>query len=70
MRVIRIRRTIVKKRNATRTGEGRSLRQCAHDFFATENQVEFVIEALVFATLLAMSTWPIVAAASAISRLL
>ena len=42
----------------------------ARDFFATENHIEFVIEALLFGTLLAISTWPIAAAASAISQLL
>jgi hypothetical protein len=46
------------------------LRQLAHDFFATENHIEFVIEALLFGALLAISMWPIAAAASAIGQLL
>jgi hypothetical protein len=70
MRVIRIRRTIVKKRNGIRPVEGRSLRKLTRDFFAKENQIEFAIEALLFGTLLAISTWPIAAVASAISQLL
>jgi hypothetical protein len=70
MRVIRIRRTIVKDRNGIRRVEGRSLRKLTRDFFAKENQIEFAIEALLFGTLLAISTWPIAAVASAISQLL
>jgi hypothetical protein len=65
MRVIKIRRTFRPE-----SQRDRSLRQLAHDFFATENHIEFVIEALLFGALLAISTWPIAAAASAISQLL
>jgi hypothetical protein len=39
-------------------------------FFATENHLEFAIEALLFRALLAISIWPIVAAAGAITELL
>ena len=70
MRVIRIRRTIVKERKVLGQGNGRSLRKLIQDFFASENHIEFAIEALFFGTLLAISTWPIVAAAFAISQLL
>jgi len=49
---------------------GRSLGQFARVFFAGENQIEFAIEALVFAALLAISAWPLLAAADAISELL
>jgi hypothetical protein len=65
MCVIKIKRTF---RSESR--RGRSLRQFAHDFFATENHIEFVIEALLFGALLAISMWPIAAAASAIGQLL
>jgi hypothetical protein len=70
MRAIRIRRTLTKSRNGTRSEKERSFRKMARDFFAIENQIEFVIEALLFGTLLAISTWPIAAVASAISQLL
>jgi len=66
MRVIKITRTS-SKNNKTRNR--RSIR-FARDFFATENQFEFAIEALAFGTLLAISAWPIVAAADAINRFL
>jgi len=42
----------------------------ARDFFAIENHWEFAIEALVFGALLAISAWPIVAAAEAINKFL
>lgn len=60
MRVIKLTRT---------KSSGRSVRKFARDFFASENHFEFAIEALVFGVLLAISAWPIVAAADAINRL-
>lgn len=64
MRVIKIQRTISKdSRNLP-------LRKFARDFFATENLVEFAMEAAAFGALLAISIWPIVAAADAINRFL
>ena len=67
MRVIKITRTISKDNTA---GNRRSIRQLARDFFAKENHWEFALEALVFGALLAISAWPIAAAANAINRLL
>jgi hypothetical protein len=64
MRVIRIKRTVARER--TTSTHRRSIRH----FFATENHFEFAIEALLFGALLAISAWPIVAAASAINGLL
>jgi hypothetical protein len=66
MRVIKIRRTVVQGNRANR----RSICHFARDFFAKENHWEFAIEALVFGALLALSAWPIVAAAAAINDLL
>jgi hypothetical protein len=65
MRVIKIQRKVTKDQIPRR-----SVRQFARDFFASENDLEFAIEALVFGTLLAISVWPIVAAADAINRFL
>jgi len=70
MRVIKITRTITKATNASRSEKERSFRKMVWNFFATENQIEFVIEALLFGTLLAILTWPIAAVASAIRQLL
>jgi hypothetical protein len=68
MRVIKIKRTVPREK--TTTMHRRSIRQFARDFFATENHLEFAIEALVFGALMAISAWPIVAAAGAIAGLL
>jgi len=70
MRVIKIQRTIGKDKKVTRSTARRSLGQFARVFFAGKNQIEFAIEALVFAALLAISAWPLLAAAGAISGLL
>jgi len=60
MRVITIKRTVSKKKSAGRF---------ARDFLSKENHIEFAIEALLFAVLLAISAWPIAQAAEAINRL-
>ena len=68
MRIIRIKR-VVSREKPTSTYR-RSIRRFARDFFAKENHLEFAIEALLFGALLAISAWPIVAAAGAINELL
>ncbi len=70
MSVITIKRNVFKRERAKTSSSRRSIRQFARDFFATENHLEFAIEALLFAVLLVISAGPIVAAASAISELL
>ena len=67
MRVIKVTRTVNKD---CKPGNRRSIRQFARDFFAKENHWDLAIEALLFGVLLAISTWPIVAAADAINQLL
>jgi len=68
MRVITIKRTVPKE--AKTSTRRRAISDFARDFFASENHREFAIEALLFAALLAISAWPIVAAAGAINDLL
>jgi hypothetical protein len=69
MRIITIKRTVLKEKQA-RTTKGRLILQFARDFFAGENHLEFAVEALLFGALLALSAWPIIVAAGAIDRLL
>jgi hypothetical protein len=69
MRVIRIKRTVFRGKQTT-TSTRRSFLQFARDFFASENHLEFALEALLFAALLAISAWPMIAAAGAINALL
>jgi len=69
MRGIKIQRTIRKDKKVTRATTPRSPGQFARAFFAGENHFDFAMEALVFAALLAISFWPIIAAAGAIHEL-
>ena len=70
MRVIKIKRTAFRGRKQTTKSSRRSFLQFARDFFASENHMQFAIEALVFGALLALAAWPIIVAASAIDQLL
>jgi hypothetical protein len=70
MNVITIKRTVAGP-GATKASTGhRSFHEITRNFFASENHWTFAIEALLFGALLAISAWPIVAAASAINGLL
>ena len=53
-----------KKTSITR----RSIRELARDYFARENRLEFVAEALFFVIIVAISAWPILAAAGALQE--
>jgi hypothetical protein len=68
MRIITIKRTVRKTKEAGTTKGRRLVLQFARDFFASENHLQFAIEALLFGALLALCTWPIIAAAGAISQ--
>jgi hypothetical protein len=46
----------------------RSFRELTRSYFASEKRWEFFIEALLFAIILALSAWPIVAAADALNQ--
>jgi ABC-type uncharacterized transport system fused permease/ATPase subunit len=48
----------------------RSFRQLSRSYFASEKSWEFVIEALLFAIIVAISTWPVFAAADALNQFL
>jgi hypothetical protein len=61
MRVITIKRRLRNRR---------SILRFARDFCAGENHLEFVIEVILFAALLTVSAFPIIAAAGAINQIL
>jgi len=48
MHLITIKRTVFRRERAKTPTSRRSIRQFARDFFATENHLEFAIEALLF----------------------
>lgn len=68
MRVITIQRTVSKTKRS-RTIRGGFILRFGRDFFASENHLQFAIEALLFGALLALCAWPMIAAAAAISQL-
>ncbi len=70
MYLITIKRTISKARATKESTNRQSFRELTKNFFASENYWSFAIEALLFGALLAISAWPIVSAAGAISGLL
>jgi hypothetical protein len=70
MNAITVKRTIVRRTRAQRLATRRSFRELARSYLAGERRVEFTIEALLFAIIVAISAWPIMAVASALSELL
>jgi len=80
MSVITVRRTVIKRtpretsikrmvingtpKKAPTTR--RSFRELARRYFASENRLEFAIEAMFFVIIVAISAWPILAAAGAL----
>ncbi|MGZ4974488.1 MAG: hypothetical protein ACXWDN_17140 [Limisphaerales bacterium] len=48
----------------------RSFREVTQNYFAREKNWEFIIEALLFAIIVAISAWPIVVAAGALDEFL
>ena len=48
----------------------RSFRQLSRSYFASEKSWEFVVEALLFAIIVAISAWPVFAAADALNQFL
>jgi hypothetical protein len=65
MSVIRVKRTPYRRSLVLR-----SFRGLSRNYFASEKNLEFVIEALLFAIVLAISAWPIAAAIGALNEFL
>jgi hypothetical protein len=70
MSVITVKRTMIKRTPYRRSLVLRSFRGLTRSYFASEKSWEFVIEALLFGIMLAISAWPVFAAASALSEFL
>jgi hypothetical protein len=73
MSVITVKRTVIRPRG--RSGNKisttrRSFRELTRSYFASEKSWEFTIEALFFAIIVAISAWPIFAAADALNEFL
>ena len=62
--------TVIRRRPNTRPATRRSFRELSRSYFASEKTWEFVIEALLFAIIMAISAWPIFAVADALNEFL
>jgi hypothetical protein len=65
MNVITVRRTVFRSANKG-SRKRRSFHELTRAYFARENSLEFVVEALFFAIIVAISAWPILVAAGAL----
>jgi hypothetical protein len=70
MSVITVKRTVIRQRPNKRPATRRSFRELSRSYFASEKSLEFVIEALLFAAMMAISAWPIIAAIDALNEFL
>ncbi len=70
MSVITLKRTVIRRAANKRTIVRQSFREVTRGYFASERTWEFVIEALLFAIIVAISAWPIIAAAGALNEFL
>jgi uncharacterized membrane protein len=61
---------MIDRRQYRRSLVLRSFRQLSRSYFASEKSWEFVIEALLFAIIVAISAWPVFAAADALNQFL
>jgi hypothetical protein len=70
MSVITVKKTMIKRTPYRRSLVLRSFRGLTRSYFASEKSLEFAIEALLFAIIMAISAWPIFAAADALNQFL
>ena len=70
MSVITVKRTVSKRTPKKTSTTRRSFRELTRSYFASEKSWEFAIEALLFVIIVAISTWPIFAAADALNEFL
>jgi hypothetical protein len=67
MSIITVKRTVVRRRPNTRPATRRSFRELTRSYFASEKTLEFAIEALLFAIIVAISAWPVLDVVNALS---
>lgn len=67
-RVAPVKRIVINGRPKKTLTTRRSFRELARAYFAIENSLEFALEALFFAIIVAISAWPILTAAGALNQ--
>jgi hypothetical protein len=70
MSVITVKRSVIRRTANKRPTLRQSFRELTRSYFASEKTWEVVIEALLFAIMMAVSAWPIIAAAGALNEFL
>jgi hypothetical protein len=72
MTAITVKRTVTKQTRSQRSAmrKRRSFRELTRSYLAGETTVVFTIEALLFAIIVAISAWPVLAAANAVGAFL
>ena len=70
MTAITVKRTILRRTRAKSSVARKSLRELSRSYLAGERTVVFTIEALLFVIIVAISAWPVLAAANALSEFL
>jgi len=70
MNVVTAKRTVIRRTPNKISTTRRSFRELTRSYFASEKSWEFAIEALFFAIIVAISAWPIFAAADALNEFL
>jgi hypothetical protein len=70
MSMIAVKRTVMRRMPNKISTTRRSFRELTRSYFASEKSWEFAIEALFFAIIVAISAWPIFAAADALNEFL
>ena len=61
-----VKRMVINGKSKNTSTTRRSFRELARGYFARENSLEFALEALFFVIIVAISAWPILAAAGAL----
>jgi hypothetical protein len=70
MTAITVKRTILRRNSAQKSATRGSFRELARSYTAGEKAVEFAIEALFFAIIVAISAWPVITAIGALDEFL
>jgi hypothetical protein len=70
MTAITVKRKILRRRPTQSSAPRQSFRELARSYLASESTVEFTIEALLFAIIVAISAWPLFDAVDALNQFL
>ena len=70
MTTITVKRTIIRRTHVQPSETRRTFRELARSYLADERSIEFAIEALLFAIIVAISAWPAFAAVGALAEFL